>query len=425
MRKTKSIALILGVLAMSLSLGYLVLAAWTEPSSPPPGDNVPAPLNTSINAQSKEGALIIGTNSALTTGLIVRYGNVGIGTINPSQKLEINGGTVYIKVKATADTGLILDGGSTLNSSVFYYKSGNLKAKTYVPSNNSFRILVNAVDRITINTNGDVGIGTTNPGAKLEIAGRVKITGGSPGTNKVLTSDAAGLASWQTLASAGGGDITAVNAGSGLTGGGTSGDVTLNVGAGTGINVAADAVGLAYPSKSCGSGYAIRSFNVGSSAAPTCVAIGNGDITAVNAGTGLSGGGTSGNVTLSANTSYLQRRVSGTCPAGSSIRVINSDGSVSCETDDTGGGGSGDITAVCAGPGLKGGGTSGSVTLSLLQSDYCIWSGTMETGCGFSYVRCPDGYYVAGIQDYAVHNCNCLGGSWECNWSKFMCCKLW
>jgi hypothetical protein len=42
-----------------------------------------------------------------------------------------------------------------------------------------------------------------------------------------------------------GGTITSVVAGNGLTGGGTSGEVTLNVGAGTGISVTADAVALA------------------------------------------------------------------------------------------------------------------------------------------------------------------------------------
>ncbi|MCD4735956.1 MAG: hypothetical protein K8R53_07930 [Bacteroidales bacterium] len=52
--------------------------------------------------------------------------------------------------------------------------------------------------QLVLATDGRVGIGTPTPGAKLEVAGQVKITGGTPGTGKVLTSDANGLASWQS-----------------------------------------------------------------------------------------------------------------------------------------------------------------------------------------------------------------------------------
>jgi len=58
---------------------------------------------------------------------------------------------------------------------------------------------------------------------------------------KVLTTDGSGAVTFETPTT---GDITSVVAGSGLTGGATSGAATLNVGAGTGIDVAADAVSV-------------------------------------------------------------------------------------------------------------------------------------------------------------------------------------
>lgn len=53
-----------------------------------------------------------------------------------------------------------------------------------------------------------------------------------------------------------------------------------------------------------------------------------GTITKVTPGTGLTGGGATGDITLGADPSVLQRRVGGTCP--SAIRSIASDGTVNC-----------------------------------------------------------------------------------------------
>ena len=82
-------------------------------------------------------------------------------------------------------------------------------------------------------------------------------------------------------------------------------------------------------------------------------------ITGVTAGTGLSGGGSSGNVSVAVNSAVTQLRVGQTCAAGSSIRAVNQDGTVVCQADTSG------IAGVIAGTGLSGGGASGTVTVAV------------------------------------------------------------
>jgi len=53
----------------------------------------------------------------------------------------------------------------------------------------------NILDALVV-SNGNVGIGITTPSSNLDIAGNIKITDGTQGVGKVLTSDANGLASW-------------------------------------------------------------------------------------------------------------------------------------------------------------------------------------------------------------------------------------
>ena len=202
------------------------------------------------------------------------------------------------------------------------------------------------------------------------------------------------------------GDITAVTAGSGLTGGGTSGGVTLNIGAGTGITVNADDIAVdmsAFTTSNLAEGSneyftdararAAVSAGTGISYNSTTGVISLSDtgyVTGVTAGTGLSGGGTEGTVTLNVSGLTVSEFAGGSIQTGSeafadsdtalmTAAAVNDRILAFGYTTNVG-----DITEVTAGTNLNGGGASGSVTVNLDTTltgmTAATFSGTVTAG---------------------------------------------
>jgi len=88
-------------------------------------------------------------------------GNVGIGTMAPNQKLEVNGYSLF-------DDDLF----TSVNRGIFFNGNNNYASgiRQVGGANGTVRITSNSVDRLSINSTGNVGIGTTAPGSILQLS---------------------------------------------------------------------------------------------------------------------------------------------------------------------------------------------------------------------------------------------------------------
>lgn len=107
---------------------------------------------------------LVGGTAWTTSGNAIynsNTGNIGIGTTNPSSKLEVNG------VLSITGTGVLnLQRNSSSNVIAF----NETQPLSFMSISST---LSNAQTRMTINASGDVGIGTTTPSAKLEVTGTI------------------------------------------------------------------------------------------------------------------------------------------------------------------------------------------------------------------------------------------------------------
>ena len=198
-----------------------------------------------------DGSLIFSTNNA-NAGIAERMritddGKVGVGTDSPNSTFSISG---LGSANRLTFQGLDSDGwwfdrdiNVTMTSRItaryglfFDFENGGIS------TNNVLSII----------DNGKVGVNTDNPTQELHVSGNMRLTGAFYDVNnntgnsgQILSSTATGI-DWVDASSLGlgSGDITGVTAGNGLTGGGTSGTVTLNVVGGTGIDVFANNISV-------------------------------------------------------------------------------------------------------------------------------------------------------------------------------------
>lgn len=150
-------------------------------------------------------------SAALLAGITATAQNTGIGTTKPQGKLHVAGNTIigdYVNGKPGT---LILnptstnEGGQvTINRDPKYgtvdWTIDQIGGNGTTSDLPRFRIYPGANESrgLSFLESGYLGLGVTNPQARLDIAGNIKITDGTQGVGKVLTSDANGLAIWQT-----------------------------------------------------------------------------------------------------------------------------------------------------------------------------------------------------------------------------------
>ena len=167
---------------------------------------------------------------------ILDNGRVAINGTNTAGQFNVTGDSyhsddIYLRDGSVTGTNLLrlFDNGD--EGVIDWYNAGSVQNRITAQGNSYIN-------------GGNLGIGTTNPSEKLHVQGNMRVSALAGSGNRMVVADANGALFTQAIPNGGGsgtGDIDGVNAGAGVSGGGTSGTVTINALANNGLNVDAPA----------------------------------------------------------------------------------------------------------------------------------------------------------------------------------------
>ena len=103
-------------------------------------------------------------------------GNVGIGTGVPSSKFHVLGTSTFNG--DVSSTGSFIAGSGSEAAPSFKFIN-DVDTGLFSPAANTFGVSTSGVERLRINSSGNVGIGTSSPSGKLDVSGTIISSGGN------------------------------------------------------------------------------------------------------------------------------------------------------------------------------------------------------------------------------------------------------
>jgi hypothetical protein len=138
--------------------------------------------NDVLNAFEIDPTFTDGIYTGVThNGLIVRSGNVGIGTTTPTHQLDVKNsvGNYALRAQGTLGSGIVLGdysatfggmwNGSVVPSSANYALLAGSDGRVFLNGTNSINFNINDINKVRINSLGNMGIGTQSPEATLDV----------------------------------------------------------------------------------------------------------------------------------------------------------------------------------------------------------------------------------------------------------------